>query len=366
MEKLPKHITTALLNNHTSLGDHPCFPPEDEEKFVIHLLTKYYNGLLEDVGTTDIHKLKTELSKLLSAAIKYERDNQQALEKLCAKIVTDLFNIPENTIDIHVTLTNDIDTSSQRMFPERTEDFSFENIKDMNDTGDEIYKRRLLNSLIAGAAIYYASDVSLYVQELFKIDPELPFIYKKILLINNLLLYLNQDDEKEETEDTEGGVVDVTITSIDEMPIIDAKAIIFPILLEETIKGIFELVISHGLPDDKDKAQYIMKKADFKFAENWDLRLGMPLYELLLNQIDDDIEPTFLFYELSKMEVSVFNEKMREVFGHTKSGKRFLDKLTTNIEKKKKLDDFEDYIQVMNNRYPVEDGVFTSDEFLEL
>ncbi len=364
MEKLPNHIIKALLNNNTSLGDHPCFPPEDEEKFVVHLLTKYYNALLDDVGTTDIHKLKTELSKLLSNAIKYERDNQQALEKLCARVVTELFDIPENVVDIRVFLTNEIDTSSQRMFPEKTEGFSFENIKDMNNIGDEIYKRRILNSLIAGAAINFASDVSLYVQELFKIDPELPFIYKKILLINNLLLYLDKDMEQEDNGDTEGGSVDVTITSMDEMPIIEAKGIIFPILLEETIKGVLELVISHGLPEDTDKAQYIMKKADFKLAEDWDLRLGIPLYDLLEKQAD--IEPVFLFYELSKMSVSSFNDNMREVFACTKSGKRFLEKLSTDIQKKKKLDDFDDYIQVMNNKYPVDDGVFTSDELLAL
>jgi hypothetical protein len=214
--------------------------------------------------------------------------------------------------------------------------------------------------------MFYANDISSYIQELFKIDPELPFLYKKILVINNLLLFLDKDSETEENGDTEGGVVDVTITSIDEMPMIEAKGIIFPILLEETIKGILELAISHGLPEDSDKKEYIMKKADFKLAENWDLRLGLPLFEILFGQAQEDVEPTFLFYELSKLNVSDFNENLQEVFGGTKSGKRFIEKLVRKIQKKKKLDDFDDYVQVMNNKYPVDDGVFTSDELLAI
>ena len=363
MEQLPKHILKALRNNKTSLGEHPAFPPEDEEKFVIHVLTKHYNELLEEVGSGDVGLLKKELSKLLSECLKHEKNCHDALEKLAGQVVTELLNIPTDTVDIRTSLTTEIDTSNQRMFPEATEDYSFDNIKDMNNLTDEIYKRRLLNSLIAGTAMRYANDIASYIQELFKIDPDLPMLYRKILSINNLLLYVDTDsiDSKDSTE---GGTVDVTLTSQDEMPIIDAKAILFPILIEETIKGVLELVISQGLPQDREKAKYVMQKADFKLAEVWDLRLGLPLSERIFNIIDEEVEPTFLFMELSKMRVHDFNEAMQEVFAGTKYGKEFINTLVSKINRKKRLDDFEDYIQVKNSKYPLDDDYFHGDEIL--
>ena len=365
MEKLPKHILKALVNNKTSIGEHPALPPEDEEKFLVHVLSKYYNELLEEVGSDDVGLLKKELSKLLSQCLKIESNCHDALEKLAGQVVCEIFNIPQDAVDIRTSLTTKIDTSNQRMFPEKTEDYTFDNIKDMNSLTDEIYKRRLLNCLIAGAAMHYANDISLYIQDLFKIDPELPFLYKKILAINNLLLYVESDKfNEDENGNTEGGTVDVTLTSMDEMPVIDAKAIIFPILVEETIKGILELAISHGLPDDMEKKKYVMKKADFKLAEIWDLRLGLPLSERIFKLIDNEVEPTFLFMELSKLGVNEFNENMQEVLACTKQGKSFINDLVSEIDKKKRLDDFEDYIQIRNSKYPLDDDVFSDDEIL--
>lgn len=363
MEQLPKHILKALRSNKTSLGEHPAFPPEDEEKFVIHVLTKHYNDLLEEVGSGDVGLLKKELSKLLSTCLKHEQNCHDALEKLAGQVVCELLNIPTDTVDIRTALTSEIDTSNQRMFPEQTEDYSFENIKDMNSLTDEIYKRRILNCLIAGTAMRYANDITTYIQELFKIDPELPTLYRKILSINNLLLYVDTDSV-DGKDTTEGGAVDVTLTSQDEMPVIESKAILFPILVEETIKGVLELVIAHGLPQDREKAKYVMQKADFKLAEVWDLRLGLPLSERIFKLIEEEVEPTFLFMELSKMKVKDFNEALQEVFAGTKEGRDFINGLVSKINRKKKLDDFEDYIQAQNSRFPLDDDYFHGEEIL--
>ena len=358
MEKLPKHIMKALLDNRTSLGDHPAYPPEDEEKFVVRLLTKYYNSLLDDVGTDDVEKIRTQLSKLLVKCIKKERTCKEALQELCLDTVNSIFNIPQDTVEVSMELVNKIDASGHRAVPEATEDFSFENIKDMKRLTDEVYKRRMLNCLVAGAALHYTYDVSHYIQNVFKIDPELPLLYKQILALNSILLFLEKESNDQTTE---GGIVDVNILSQGKMPTIEAKAIVFPILVEETLKGFFELAISHGLPKEKERAMYVMKKADFKLAEMWDLRLGVPLWERIISQVDDDVEPNFLLMELSKLNPDTFNELLQEVFAGTSIGKRKLNRIVKTINSKKNADDFDKYIQAMNGKYPIEDN-FTSDE----
>ena len=49
MATLPSHILKALRDNKTSLGEHPCFPPEEEEKFIIGLLSKTFKEINEKV-----------------------------------------------------------------------------------------------------------------------------------------------------------------------------------------------------------------------------------------------------------------------------------------------------------------------------
>ena len=53
MNSLPKHILEALKENKTSLGEHPSYPPEEEEKFIVNLVTNTFNALSEKVGDKD-------------------------------------------------------------------------------------------------------------------------------------------------------------------------------------------------------------------------------------------------------------------------------------------------------------------------
>ena len=58
MSNLPKHILEALKQNKTSLGEHPSYPPEEEEKFIVNLVTKTFNELSEKVGIKDYNAMK--------------------------------------------------------------------------------------------------------------------------------------------------------------------------------------------------------------------------------------------------------------------------------------------------------------------
>lgn len=364
MAELPRRIVNDLMSNKTSLGEHPAFPPEDEEKFIVSLLQSHFDEICNGVDISNPEELKTELGKLIAKCRQIESENKQALEQLCMNVVTAIFNIPQDTLDIKVEITDNIDTSSERIIPEKTTDFSFDSIDDMKTLGDEIYKRRLLDAIIAGAAIYYARDVYSYIQELFKIDSELPALYKKIFKYNDILLFLEKKYIPDENT-MNAGKVDVMVRGKNTMVKIDAKGIIFPVLLEETVKGILELAVSHGLPSDIEKAQYVIKKSDFKLAEIWDVRLGYALWNTIAEQIDDNsVEPNFLLMELSTLPVEQFNQSMQEIFAKTKKGKEILSDICSSINREKDEDDFNDFIKTNNDRYPVDDGYFTSEELI--
>ncbi len=43
--KLPKHLVKSLSSHKTSLGDHPSFPPEDEDCFDYKIVNKRFKNL---------------------------------------------------------------------------------------------------------------------------------------------------------------------------------------------------------------------------------------------------------------------------------------------------------------------------------
>ena len=65
MVELPKHIIKSLRTNRTSLGEHPAFPPEEEEKFIVNLVSDTFNEIVENTDIEDVTVLENELKNYL-------------------------------------------------------------------------------------------------------------------------------------------------------------------------------------------------------------------------------------------------------------------------------------------------------------
>lgn len=370
MKSLPKSIASALRRNKTSLGEHPAFPPEEEEKFIYNLIYDVFEEMSSEVPLENNAPIKKALSKLISKATSIEVKCKQQLEQLCEKVVLDLFDIPRNTVAIDVSLQQSVSRKGERMKPERTKDFTFDSIEDMEHLTDEIYKRRMMNALVTGASMHYSEAIFSYINDLFSINPELPLIYKKILDYNNYLLYAEEVDDSK--ADMDGGKVSVLLNGKDNQAEIKTEAVLFPVLVGETIKGILELAISHGLPEDKAKAKYVMSKADFKLAEVWDMRLGYALWKLITEQLESEgvdlkeVGSNYFLMELSRLECDEFNRNMREVFARTGRGRAFLRELCEDIMYQKEEDEFDDFVKKSNDEVMLTDGeeYFTSEELM--
>lgn len=369
---LPKNILDIILSNKTSLGDNPALPPDLEDNFLVFLVDKYYEELLTHFDSIDIQELTDDLSSTMTECKNIENNNKEALEKLCSDIVNEIFNIPNDTLMIDMKLVDKVDTKQERLVPESSEGFSFDSIEDINNLTDEIYKRRLLNVLIMGASMYYSEHTEAYAHNLYKIDDRLKKLYDKIMCINDLLLFHTKQSLSNKQKD--GGNVDVYIS--DELtPVrIESKGILFPILLEETIKGMLELSIAHGLPNERYKAEFITNKTDFKLAELWDQRLGIPLWTRIIKTMDEvnedplEIGLNFFFMEISQLSPKQFNTAMQEIFANTKSGKHIVKEISNKIHHQKEMDDFNDYMsshQSNQDEYPINDNdEFTADELI--
>jgi len=134
-----------------------------------------------------------------------------------------------------------------------------------------------------------------------------------------------------------GGSEEVDIQT--DPPTIKVRAAMFPVLVHELIKGVHELIATHGQPDDPAQAEMVMATTDTLENEFWDLRLGPILWEKLQESLPDEIfeegqrtiQAAVLqkFYGLSAKEFHVIAYKIMK---GSPDGKKFVSDLVSDIK----------------------------------
>lgn len=381
--KLKPFIYKAIMGKHTSLGDNPALPSSGDFGFVYDLaknrfdeVSNRFNDLLE-VGVLESSEpdyLTSELSKKLSRCIEIETPIKNHLEELCERIVNEQFSIPEETILLECSLVHKISPKhAMRIMPEDSsnggEGYSFEDVDEMDLSNKAILKRRVVNALIQGASMVYSvkSMIKDYGDEINKLSNELIPLWKEILIISDYLLFI-KDEKITDKNPMQNSYVEVHIGKGDKKSSINSQGIIFPFLLKETFKGFFELFSSHGLPEDNDKAMYIINKADFLVAEPWDIRLGVPMWEIIYKQFKgtDLLKVNtipYFFTDLCKLKTDDFNKVVKNLMASTKLGKRFIEDEASDIIHDIEYQRFKDRVQAKNDETGlIVDDCFTPDE----
>lgn len=368
--ELPDFIQNAIINNTTSLGSHPAFPPDEEETFIGSLIKRTYSEVMDGVDNVNPKEIANNISNLINQCIELEAPSHQALEKLCMDICTATFDIPDDTINIDLHLVNECDMSNYRMVPTPTQDLTFDDIEDMRNLSDKIYQRRMIDALISGAACSFAANLENYIGKVYSINPKLPFLYQEIIKWNNVLLF-NQKDTIRGMEKNNSGKVDVNVPGSGTRIGINAEGIIFPVLLEYAIRGLLETASLRGLPSDTKRAEYIMSKADYRLAENWDMRIGVPLWKLLQQNIEmagydsTALGMNFIIMELASLETDTFNTYLQNCFQKTHKGVSMTKELCDTISYNKELDTFDNFIKTQNAKAAINDSEeYTPEELL--
>ena len=367
---LPQFLFKLVKAHKTSLGDNEAFPTSDEYPFDYMLLKKRYNQVcdaIEEMGLESLDEdyLMSELSSLLTKCRKLETPIRDTLEKLCENAVNRLFAIPEESININLKLVDKIKFKSAiRMKPESNDDskYTFKDIAEIDLSNKAVEKRRFINALIQGASYIYSGVEGLYIDDIDRINPELLRMYRAIRIINDYLLFTKKEELTDENP-MQGAYVETNIGTSDERATINVQGIIFPLLLQETIRGLFELFSAHGLPTDLNKAQYIVKKADFVLAEPWDLRLGVGLWNSIFGGVEDTNMIPYMFTSFIKIPTDEFNLSVKEILSNTEKGHEIINSLMTDAEYDSGYQQFTNRINARNlEKSLIKDSYFTGAE----
>lgn len=366
--KLPKFIFNKVKTHSTSLGNNAAFPPEEDYPFDYKILKKRMIEVHEelqsfdDLRQLDNEQLISKLSELLTECKQQEEPIRDNLVKVCENLVAEIFSIPVETVDIVCSIVSAIKPQNAfRLLPEDSDarNFDFEDLNDFDNVLKVVLKRRFINAMIQGAA-YRLSDINIYSKAIQELNPNLLPLYERIRVINDYLLF-TQEEKITDKHPMQGACVEVELGREGEKTHIAAQGLTFPYLFTETLRGLFELFASHGLPKDNEKAQYIIKQSDFLLAEPWDLRMGVKLWDYINNNLENTKIIPYYFMSLCEMKVDEFNENMREILAHTKKGQSIQQSLIAEAEHNFEYDDLSASIQTKNANVSVIEDEYMSE-----
>lgn len=373
LEDIPQSFISAIMTHSTSLGNNPAIPDVYNELFLLKVVKERFSDIkneLKSIGSiTDVksNKLDNALSELIFKCKNIEKLYRPQLETLCYNIIVDLFGIPEDSVDLDLKLVDKINVANKNILidPIYDNDYELDNIKTVNNTKNEVYKRKLLNCLCMGGAMDISSDISLYSNEIAKIDPNLIQMYEEITLLNNYLLFENENINIKDNDEKQMGLVTVSLCQQNERVKISVEAEIFPVLLCEAIKGFFELFTSHGLPKNIKIAQLVLNQTDYIKTDPWNMRLGIPLWKTFLSSIHNisSLELPYFLKRISSLNIERFNLLMNEVFAKTKKGKKIMNIIYQKSKDDVEYDNFVDKMtKLKNNKNIINDDFIHPEE----
>lgn len=353
LNTLPDDIKDDLKKNETSLGASPAFPDEYGDSFDTKLTLKRFEEAkktLEKIGEIeDCDDIANALPSLIEKCKRLEEPIKNNLEKIAYNFIVTLFNIPEGSVNFSTELKEDLSSISLgvRVQSEDSE-FQFDNVSHKKGLNDEIKKRRVINALMTGGAMRIASNIKKYVADIYELEPKLPDLYRKILALNDYMLFTNKNEITDSTNQL--GMSKITIGNEQTKSEVVVEGAIFPILIYEEVRAFLELSAAHGLPMNKEEANYVMTKADYLQAEPWDMRLGPAMWDSIMSAIgdvDDKLIP-YIFMEICKLNTRRFNIFMQEILVGTKKGKEVAQNIVQHCIKKMEYCDFENRLKTMN------------------
>jgi hypothetical protein len=312
-----------------------------------------------------------------NAIVQTEREHRGQLEQLAIELVMKEMGIPEGSVqfDAKIVGMGEVDMSDfnreegNQENPEEVEtedqeeEFNIEQnlMQDLETLDLERAKRRLINSMVQGSSKKGHYMYQLVPQKIQQItgSQELINQYGVLMSINDTLYWQLSDNTMQMmmggAAGAAGGSEEVERDT--EPPTIKARAINFPILVHELIKGMMELFSHQGEPEDKELFQQVMQHEDTLEKEMWDLRLGPAIWDRIRNQFPEDILTdenkveiqNYLLVEIFKLPARRFLTLMKEVISGSESGKRLLQQIVNAINQTLNDQNYEETMAQFND-----------------
>jgi len=261
-------------------------------------------SLRQMLGDKNLMQALVKSKAVLDEIIQAEDGYRDELEMVAAQMATDAYPIIDYAnikIDAKIVGMGDLNIQPG----------SGEVSVDNAPAEAEKAKRRIINGITQGASIRGAFGFMLFREYIDQINPDLVNKYSEILK----LAFGIYDDENAiammlaalaQGQKMQGGESEMEYDEENEQFVIKAKAICFPMLVHEIVKGLYEIVGTEGFGADKEKNQAIVGAVDKLSNEPRDLQYGKFIYDAISalyneSDVDDPRVRELFFAEVYKL-----------------------------------------------------------------
>jgi hypothetical protein len=296
------------MSNITEAKYENIFRPET----IASLKGKSGESLRQMLGDKSLQQAVMRSTELIPEIIEAEQNYKDQLDLIATEMVTDVYPIIDYAnirIDAKIVGMGDLKINE----PGENED---EVPLNQLPTEAEQAKRRIINGITQGASVRGAFAYMLFKEYLDAIDDGLVAKYNEILKIS-FGIYDNEEAIAmilalmAQKQNSGGGSSEMVYDEENEQFVIKARAICFPMLVHEIVKGLYEIVGTEGFGTDKEKNNQIVNAVDKLNNEPHDLQYGKFIYDAIndiyiQSNIDDDRVRELLFTEIYKLDEADF------------------------------------------------------------
>ena len=262
-------------------------------------------SLRQTLGDKNLLQVMSRATNLLPEIIDAENGYRDQLEYIASEMVTDAFPVIDYAnikIDAKIVGMGDLNIP---------QDDDSEVSIDNTPPEAEKAKRRIINGITQGASIRGSFGFLLFREYIDNIDDTLVEKYNEILKLafgiyddeNAIAMLLAAIAQK---QNMPGGSSEMVYDEDTDQFVIKARAICFPMLVHEIVKGLYEIVGTEGFGADKEKNKAIVGAVDKLSNEPRDLQYGKFIYDAISNiynqsNINDPRVRELFFAELYKL-----------------------------------------------------------------
>lgn len=271
-------------------------------------------SLRDTLGTKDLQQVVRRSAELVPEIIEAENGYRDHLELLAADIVTKAYPIIDYA---NIKIDAKIVTMGDLKIPEEPDEEDPTSPDFGEDDPEKLKaKRRIINGITQGASIRGSFAFLLFRDYLDAFDEELVAKYNEILKLsfgiyddeNAIAMLLAMIAQK---QNMPGGSSEMVYDEDEEQFVIKARAICFPMLVHEIVKGLYEIVGTEGFGADKEKNQAIVGAVDKLSNEPRDFQYGKFIYDAISDiynsgNINDPRVRELLFTEIYKLTEEEF------------------------------------------------------------
>jgi len=281
------------------------------------------------------HQEMAQMGNLLRQIFQIQRGHEEELTELGKEVIQKFYGPIIEGVTLDVKIVNPDDEEKQEIAERMLEknkqkEFEIEQHQvELPGVQDDIDKRKLINNIMQGEAQNVHSmmyDMRDRVAEITGSDRLLD-LYMQFLAINkkfdwdetqNLEMMVDEhpemanvmeikfkDDDDEDDEGGEGGEEGPS------GPTIIARVLDLPMLVHETVKGIYELIAAGAIDPDETRAKKVLEATDTLADEQRDIRYGPYIARDLRNYINDVADGISGAYDIPNMREFVFGKMIK-------------------------------------------------------